>query len=1505
MASRLHCASTVILVLGLIGCGGSGSSGSSGSDDDVVEDQVAEDMPSDGDGFVLEPAPFLVLIDGPTLADIDQAVTLEVFLFEGDPVGALGYSWTAEGGRWVTDDGQSTRSITFDEEGQFSIQVDVADAEGKSAVARFVVFVVDGDGVEPLGDLDESGMVDQDDVDALDELLDEERTPSGEEVVAADLDLDTLLTGFDRELLVTALGNGLAPDAMWPLEGARGRRVQVIHPALLDPSTTLEIAFGDTATSRPVRLRPGYATTVVPLTLSAADTLDVTITVDDSEVARFEFEVLAPSEPSDPPGAMLIEGFEQIEAGVGLLNGFTSVLVEAAELDEEAAALVAVWLDVATSDVATAARNARTAYADLQPETLEFVEEMALNNGLEDALEALNTVIEELAEQAAPETLTIAEGEALAALICYVNQLADTVERTADIIHFANQLSGPVNELAGLYPPAKIVTEIVDTVLSVLDIGMELITYLLRFLPDFNDRLQISAPAGPLYPGESGPVTAAVPLGFRADMRLCDDTNIELNWFLLTVGRAYLDEAVGKIPIAGMVYSAATQSDYVDQFMDEVVLDSLTDGQRELVVELLGPLCAKVLEFQDNPRMIPVNPEDRVAPRCGAIVDTGDGEHFTWTCTSGCARSDGGTSAHILYDLAYQPQLCGRVTRQSPADTLCVLCGPGNCEEGCCDEAGECQGGTADDECGTGGEFCEDCTQNSLLSVCRAHDCACQSTCDPDDPRRCRGDDVIECQEVTRGSGCYDWFAVSDCVGLGGTCQAGECVGGCGEHNCEDGCCQVGEGGARTCVAGTALDACGTGGMACVDCGDSDDGDIDRCNAGSCDCSHECEPDAAECVGAREFADQCTGRSENGCLRFERTACDLSQHEHCFAGACCEQEDDETNDTREDASAISPPGVTGRTLHSQDFDVYTFELCDGGVAFAELFMAPGSTASLTIEYQDGEEIRWERQVIVGLEGTASRTFSNFSGATRTYYLTVGTPISACTTYGITLDIDCPTCQDDRFEDNDSSSDSVRLPATGVTVEGLVLSGAEEDYFDVFVCAGATLSVDAAFADGEGEGEGNLDFDVTVQSAVVASGTSGTSNESVTWENLGGRNRNAVIRIFSPAEAVCVDYDLTVSADGCSCREDFYETFGDGDDTIPTGEEVSQSSLRRPQGTTYSSMSIANGEDAQDDDWFSIPVCGFGVFTAELRYVSESGDLDLELWTDGDTPALIEDVSGTSEPVILTFGNESADEITVNLRATADATPACVPYELWMVESCPCVDDDNENGTRETAMALTESAEGVMKSGTDDWFLVEYDAGCRASVIAQVDERLGDPVMQVFDSDGRLIGEGESGHNSLRYSRLNFEDVATDYEFRLTVSDGLACVPYSLEIETDCTSCAPDVWEPNESAFSGPMASEASGSFRNLAVEPTDSDYFSLLREDDCSMHIELRYEGDTAPDVVLKPEAEDPISPNLDGDFPTIEWPTESNPFGELKVTIEGDGGVCVPYELVWDTTCE
>jgi C2 domain len=135
-------------------------------------------------------------------------------------------------------------------------------------------------------------------------------------------------------------------------------------------------------------------------------------------------------------------------------------------------------------------------------------------------------------------------------------------------------------------------------------------------------------------------------------------------------------------------------------------------------------------------------------------------------------------------------------------------CTPANCA-GCCRDD-RCEEGTSESACGEGGGACETC---NTVQKCAAGTCK-----EPCGPNNCKG--------CCDGDTCLPGNATDTCGGEGGACTSCTTQGAsfvCSNHQCIDGSCQAtcvnGCCTADGCQPGTAANACGTGGEACIDCG--------------------------------------------------------------------------------------------------------------------------------------------------------------------------------------------------------------------------------------------------------------------------------------------------------------------------------------------------------------------------------------------------------------------------------------------------------------------------------------------------------------------------------------------------------------------------------------------------------------------------------------------------------------------------------------------------------------
>ncbi len=147
------------------------------------------------------------------------------------------------------------------------------------------------------------------------------------------------------------------------------------------------------------------------------------------------------------------------------------------------------------------------------------------------------------------------------------------------------------------------------------------------------------------------------------------------------------------------------------------------------------------------------------------------------TCTSanckGCCRDDKceeGTTMQACGLNASACETCGGAQKCTDEGKCKEPCGPNNCN-GCCD-GDTCLPGNVKEKCGGGGGTCKSCTTEGSSFVCSNKQC------------------------------------------IDSSCQA----------TCLSGCCS-----STGCKPGTAANACGTGGEACIDCGVGR-----RCQAAAC-----------------------------------------------------------------------------------------------------------------------------------------------------------------------------------------------------------------------------------------------------------------------------------------------------------------------------------------------------------------------------------------------------------------------------------------------------------------------------------------------------------------------------------------------------------------------------------------------------------------------------------------------------------------------------------------------
>ncbi|MGH7293797.1 MAG: hypothetical protein ACRELB_02635, partial [Polyangiaceae bacterium] len=223
------------------------------------------------------------------------------------------------------------------------------------------------------------------------------------------------------------------------------------------------------------------------------------------------------------------------------------------------------------------------------------------------------------------------------------------------------------------------------------------------------------------------------------------------------------------------------------------------------------------------------------------------------------------------------------------------------CNGGCCGSGGQCVAGTGNGACGATGGTCAVCAGatptcgpswtctsacgQSGDGACGAGDCCVGNTCVADTSGLACGPSCKSCSGNAAGSGCVNGACgctgAADCP-VGQACDLGKnvCVGLCGTANyspCHGGCCDHPvTGGQPTCVGGTVISACGSGGGACGACGAAT-----CCVGQACvgdTVSQGCGPNCTDCTGNTNGS-ACIG---GGCGCNVATDCPSSPPRACY-----------------------------------------------------------------------------------------------------------------------------------------------------------------------------------------------------------------------------------------------------------------------------------------------------------------------------------------------------------------------------------------------------------------------------------------------------------------------------------------------------------------------------------------------------------------------------------------------------------------------------------------------
>jgi hypothetical protein len=756
---------------------------------------------------------------------VGQVFSLEVVQARGKPGAGVVYAWDFDGGDADPAnpvDG-AVQAVSFAEAGTYLVSVTATDGDGDSTSAGTLIRVFAAGGKFLVGDVDGDGEVAQADWDAASAHLEGAKLLPTESFRRADVDLDGRLREADLELIAQGVEDGLGvPTKLWPAQGALGRKIRLIHPALLDPAVGVVMVFEGAEPLVPVRGLPGYATFIVPPELDKPGTVKLALQADGKTADEWDFEVLPLPQASKEPGSKVLLAMELLEEALVAYPEKLDTFLGVFSATPEQAAAIQGMMEVARDSFITHRQAFAEAFSKMEPEGRAAFEQIALANGLDEVIERLQGLDGGDSGGAAPfaGTCALTPGQAatLLGVLCAALDIADIASQVAEINSIAADYLGwfdwwPLNTL----PIVGQVINFLSSLSNAISALTDLVGMIAEFLPDIGE-MKVEASPAALELGAAAQAKASVKILLGS--KLCSAGLGALIGSLMDQIKDMLTNKLGaSIPLAS---SAFKQYDFDREKMDTVtglVYDAV-GGIVGAVVDALGlqdaltSLANAICDALGGDPWLPLGPEV-LSASCGSM------NNGAWTCVEACI---GGVTVNG------KSEICGKA-RQAQAGLECKGCGEGNCA-GCCDGKASCLAiaSQSDQKCGKGGAACAPC---QAPDSCVAGTCQCQSTCTVIGARSCVGNDVWECTEVKPG--CLRLVFDEPCIN-GAVCAAGNCEGGCNGSNCS-GCC-LGNG---DCVAPPTKDHCGIGGSTCGYCG----GAFEECVGGVCTCDPQC--DGKEC----------------------------------------------------------------------------------------------------------------------------------------------------------------------------------------------------------------------------------------------------------------------------------------------------------------------------------------------------------------------------------------------------------------------------------------------------------------------------------------------------------------------------------------------------------------------------------------------------------------------------------------------------------------------------------
>lgn len=611
----------------------------------------------------------------------------------------------------------------------------------------------------------------------------------------------------------------------------------------------------------------------------------------------------------------------------------------------------------------------------------------------------------------------------------------------------------------------------------------------------------------------------------------------------------------------------------------------------------------------------------------------------------------------------------------------------------------------------------------------------------------------------------------------------------------------------------------------------------------------------------------------------EQACVECGDNADCDVDEACEDNlcvpavpaDDRFEDNDAQATAAVLPDGAYPNLVAADDDYYRVNVCGGGtvtfdVSFIDadgdldlvLFDANGIFLGNASSSTDNERLIYENEDALPVD-VVLHVFG-FGGAVNTYDLDIdiecpeGCIGDAACPDGVCVAGECVACRadadceagalcrdnacipiaalDDEFEENDAQAEAAQV-APGVYAD-LFLAADDEDWFDVEVCPGGTLTFDVLFVDVDG------DLDIATYDSAgfrLRGAASTTDNESLEYTNNGEVPTTVSLQIYGWGAATnTYTLDVTlVCPEGCRGDADCAngERCAAGE-CVPAEPPAPADDRFEENDDQANARPIAPGQypglfaAARDDDWYAVEVCAGGSATFDVLFIDANGDLDISLYSANGL--ILDSSAGSIDSESIDFTNNDRVPATVYLRVYGwggasndydlNITVECDQGGCFGDGDCPngvceageCVDcrrnADCALGSICVANACVDAPAGddrfeenddfadatplfpggypglFLDRFDDDWYRVELCAGGEITFDVRFRHADGDVDISAYDEGQFVLAGSSSSTDDEQIIYVNNSDQVEEIYLRIFGFGG-ADNTYTLDIAVDC------------------------------------------------------------------------------------------------------------------------